>query len=301
MQDFVCKNCGNIITTSEFEKQEKLRKQKQESGCIVWFLVIICFVSMILIPIAIILLIMMNKKEPKNVCPFCNAKDSLIPSDSPIAKKMLKDNYSEKELSDIQEEVKIVNENINKKENNKTDKKVEWITGIIVGLIILSIVGNSDAEKYSPRSPQELECVEHKGLCIATTDVKYDYTAVKSPHPEYSKKWNNGWASAQKACKAWGGRLPYMEDFPIILDANFERKIRLKEGGYYLTGSEINWHRVYAFSNSYISSNNTYDKKNIYDHSISISKSADWEITGDYTTSTVYNWSARCVKKVKKK
>lgn len=188
--------------------------------------------------------------------------------------------------------------------NNETQsrKKNSPIIFFIVFIILFALFGGFREEgSRTPRNPKDLECVPYKNLCIATTDVKYDYTSVQSRDPRYyNSKWNNGWQAAQNACKSWGGRLPYMEEFPTILEACFDGKIKLEDNRTYLSSTEINWHRIYAFSNSWVASTNKkYDKKNIYDYAASISKSADWKITGDYSTSEIYDWKARCVKSIK--
>lgn len=190
-----------------------------------------------------------------------------------------------------------------KTEKNFSSKDLFFI--ILFGIICMPVLINGiyTEDTKTPRLPKDLKCVQYKNLCIATTDVKYDYTAVQTPDPRYyNSKWNNGWASAQNACKAWGGRLPYMEEFPTILEAYFAGKIKLEENGDYLSLTEINWHRVYAFSNSWaISRDKKYDKNNIYDSAISIAKSADSNITGNYHTSEIYSWRARCIKPINKR
>lgn len=190
----------------------------------------------------------------------------------------------------------VVDKNIYTNKNTGLKNDVIWIILFIICFCL--VIGYNTEDTKTPRLPKDLECVQYKDLCIATTDVKYDYTSVQSPDPRYyNSTWNNGWASAQNACKEWGGRLPYMEEFPTILEAYFENKIKLEENRTYLSATEINWHRVYAFSNSWVvTRDKKYNKKNIYDNAISIAKSADWNITGDYSTSTVYDWAARCVK-----
>lgn len=91
-----------------------------------------------------------------------------------------------------------------KKDKNTKQKSKKVYDGL--GLVILIICGFCALfapDTKTPRDPQNLECINYKNLCIATTDVKYNYTAVKAKtygYPAYGKEWNNGWASAQKAC-----------------------------------------------------------------------------------------------------
>lgn len=216
-----------------------------------------------------------------NCCPKCGCK---IFED---------DNFCTSCGADLSEEMSL---------STKTNEKsfLKDLPFIIIFVMITSIIMGclNTEDTKSPRLSKDLECVQYKDLCIATTDVKYDYTSVQTPDPRYhNSKWNNGWAAAQNACKEWGGRLPYMEEFPTILQASFDGKIKLEENRSYLSSTEINWHRVYAFSNSWtVSRDKKYDKNNIYNHAISVAKSADWNITGDYSTSTIYDWPARCVK-----
>lgn len=202
---------------------------------------------------------------------------------------------------ELEEDVKFCSECSHKLIKNKEASSNKLSGGKLFGLIIFIVCvisGIFSEDTTTPRSPDKLECVEHKGLCIATTDVKYDYTTVKTKtysYPGLGKEWNNGWASAQKACEAWGGRLPYMEEFSIIVDAFNNHKIDLKDYGHYLSNTQINTYRIWAYSHDsrYIKE---YNNKSIYDAAISIAKSGDHHITGQYDTSTAYTWSARCVK-----
>lgn len=103
---YVCKNCGEIISPKAYKKQKDLKQNAKDFGCFIWLIVLVCFVSVILIPIAIILLLFLYKNEPKNECPFCGAKDSLIPASSPIAQRILNENYETEKLEEIEDDIK---------------------------------------------------------------------------------------------------------------------------------------------------------------------------------------------------
>lgn len=98
---YICKNCGKLISRIEFKSIIEEQKNKKSIGCFLWIILIFCFVSIILIPIAIILYLIYSKKQEYIMCPYCNAKDSFIPDDTPIAQRMIKDNYSEEEIESI--------------------------------------------------------------------------------------------------------------------------------------------------------------------------------------------------------
>ena len=205
--------------------------------------------------------------------------------------------------TDKQEQDKINSHenNTDNAENIKQPKKIIydglWVFIIAIGIFYAIF----SPDTTSPRDPKDLECINYGNLCIATTDVKYDYTTVKtrtSGYPAYNKEWNNGWAAAQNACKTWGGRLPYMEDFVTIVDA-FKNKIKLEDYKDYLSNTQINTYRIWAYSHRNDFARSGYNSKSIYDAAISIEKSGDWIITGRYDTGTAYTWNARCVKDIK--
>lgn len=104
---YVCKNCGGFISYKEFKKQADIKKNLSDLGCLLWTIIIVCFVSVILIPIAIILLFIAHKNEPANECPYCKAKDSVIPGDTPMAQKILKDMYDKEELKELEKNAVI--------------------------------------------------------------------------------------------------------------------------------------------------------------------------------------------------
>lgn len=139
---YVCKNCGKIITEKEYKKEQNLREQAHGCGCFLIGIIILCFVSVVLIPIAIILLVIAYNKEPKNECPYCNAKDSLIPDNTPIAQKLIAENYSKDEVELIQETDRIEIQ----REKNKMPSGcliTLWIIGIYI--LIAFVVGISES------------------------------------------------------------------------------------------------------------------------------------------------------------
>lgn len=132
MQDYICKNCGKLITAAEYKKEKEIKDNAMGCGCLIWAIVILCFVSVFLIPIAIILLIMLHKNQPENECPYCSAKNSLIPADSPIAQKILKENYSKEELIKIEEKAAI--------ESTKQKNKIPLGCSITLYIILFYFV-----------------------------------------------------------------------------------------------------------------------------------------------------------------
>lgn len=133
--NYVCKNCGKLISEEEYNKADKQLNDAIGCGCFIWLLVILFCVSVILIPIAIILIVGLMNRDAKISCPYCDAKGSLIPADTPLAQKMIKENYTPEELSTIQEE------NNNKKVVEKKNNVIFWI--FIIFFIILCIISNT--------------------------------------------------------------------------------------------------------------------------------------------------------------
>lgn len=124
---YICKNCGKIITDKEYKKITAQHTDAMGCGCFIWALVLLFCVSVILIPIAIILILMMNNKAPENTCPYCHAENSFIPGESPIAKKLMSDTYSEDEIKAIKEQ---------EESNTQTIKAKKPISCIIPVIII---------------------------------------------------------------------------------------------------------------------------------------------------------------------
>ena len=269
---YVCKNCGKLITQEEYDKY--LSEDNSGIGCFLWIIFILLCVSVILIPIAIILLFMhYNKGTSNNKCPYCQAKDSLILEDTPIAQTILKEtgllnNVNSDEISNNQDNEVSEPNDVNTPilfVNNKNKKAVEpdkkhssiffWILFIFIGIGLYNSIQDKIYEE--PRSADVISCKNYKHLCIAEFDIKY--TAVKD-----NTRYYNGWLGAINACKAWGGRLPYTDELLVLKEA-FENKIvrRSNENDYFLSGTSYNTEKVYALNLSDIPHSNditTVDK-----------------------------------------
>lgn len=108
------------------------------------------------------------------------------------------------------------------------------IIGVILGQIpscvdwefVFDSFFNIQDSMHKLQPPEKLKCVKHKGLCIAKSDVEYKNILYFSNN--YNGYEYNKLEGAQRACQAWGGRLPHIEEFDTILDANSKLKIRLK-------------------------------------------------------------------------
>ena len=99
--NYICKNCGKFITEEEYKKVQDTTSTALGCGCLIWLIIVLCCVSIILLPIAIILILKEFNKTPNSTCPYCQAKDSLIPENTPLAKTLIMQNYSEKEQEEI--------------------------------------------------------------------------------------------------------------------------------------------------------------------------------------------------------
>lgn len=120
--NYVCKNCGAFISKEELEKAATMQGAAVLVGCLIWFIIIICCVSIILIPIAIILILKEFNKMPLRTCPYCDAKDTLIPESSPLAIKIIEENFNELEKSKIE----ILRDNQNRKiQREKIEQEIE--------------------------------------------------------------------------------------------------------------------------------------------------------------------------------
>ena len=126
---YVCKCCGKIITEKQYKGNKEAQANKQSMGCILWLVIILCFVSLILTPIAIILLILNNRQNPTIICPYCQAKDSIIPDDTPIAKKLIEETYTHEEIENIKLHQDIQDYRL------KPDNKTLWI---VLGAIVIA-------------------------------------------------------------------------------------------------------------------------------------------------------------------
>ncbi len=139
--DYICKNCGEYVTKKQFETYKDLKIQGLCWGCLIWAIILFCCVSIILLPIAIILILKEFRKTPGTVCPYCKAKDSLIPDNTPLGRKLIKENYTDEDLTQIQ---KIRKQQINEQieDENLKNKNKGLGCGILVFFIILGILAS---------------------------------------------------------------------------------------------------------------------------------------------------------------
>lgn len=120
---YICKNCGKLISNSEYKKLAKNNGKVIGLNPFEWFLIIFLFVSMVLAPIALLILLTSKKREPSNVCPYCHAKESLIPDNTPFAKKLIEENHINEEIDHVQSE-------------NRTMDRLKIIAVLILAIII---------------------------------------------------------------------------------------------------------------------------------------------------------------------
>lgn len=119
---YICKNCGKIITDEEFENCKKPKNKIMGIGCFWWIIIFLFFISVVLIPIALLLLLIGNRQSPENVCPYCQSKDSLIPDNTPIANNIINQYYSEDDIKNLHQKQQA--------EEVKPPKKLGLIIGI---------------------------------------------------------------------------------------------------------------------------------------------------------------------------
>ena len=135
--NYICKNCGAFISEEEFKKEQDLSTQAMGCGCFLWIIILLCFVSVILIPIAIILLFQLYSKTPAATCPYCNSPNSLIPETSPVAKKMIEENFTQDQKDEIS---KIHNKQQIKYEQEQEECQKNKGIGLGCLLVIVIIV-----------------------------------------------------------------------------------------------------------------------------------------------------------------
>lgn len=121
--NYICNHCGKLICEDEYNNC-KIDSKYGGLSIATWFFIIFLFISIILAPIALIILLASKKHESACICPYCKAKDTLLPEDSPIAKKLIKENYTENDLE-------LFN-NFKKPENNEPKK-----LGLFIGIALL--------------------------------------------------------------------------------------------------------------------------------------------------------------------
>ena len=102
--NYICKNCGNVISAKKFQKENKLREAAESFGCLIWLIILLCFCSIILIPIALILIGSAYDKTPKFECPYCGAKDSIIPANTPMVQKIIEEYNLEEKIKQYEQE-----------------------------------------------------------------------------------------------------------------------------------------------------------------------------------------------------
>lgn len=122
---YICTQCGKIISNSEYKKRAKNNNKIGGLSIFMWVFIIFCFISMILAPLALIILLLGKKQQPQSVCPYCGGRETLIPHTTPIGNKIIKENYSNEELENIKLNDKII--------------PIEWYRLILV-LIIVCII-----------------------------------------------------------------------------------------------------------------------------------------------------------------
>lgn len=136
--NYICKNCGTFISEKEYKEKESLNDSALGCGCFIWLIIILCFVSVILIPIAVILIFQLHKGDDKVSCPYCGSKDSLIPENSPIAQKMIAENFTQEQKDEIKE---IHDEQVikieKKEELDNKNKNIALSTLIFIIIIIV--------------------------------------------------------------------------------------------------------------------------------------------------------------------
>ena len=293
--NYVCKNCGKLITEEEYNNSDN-----SGMGCLMWLIFIFLCVSVVLIPIALILLFMhYNKNSDNNICPYCKAKGSLIPEDTPIAQTILRENIIPEEQSSKEDDGNVEEQRKNSAIflcNSDTRKNIEqykkgpsvffWILFVFIGIGLYNAYQDMKYEK--PKDASDIKCNNYKSLCIADYDIKY--LAERDNSPYY-----NGLLGASNACKTWGGRLPYKSELLILKDAFNEKVIkRSTETRLYLSGTSYGADRVYILNmtdtrfTTEIDTVEKYLKPQITPYGLS------------KPTPDQYDFAARCVKPIKK-
>ena len=137
--NYVCKNCGKFVTEEEYKKEQEATTNALGCGCLLWIVILLCCVSVILLPIAIILILKEFNKVPNSTCPYCQAKNSLIPENTPIAQKLISENFTEEE----QDKIKNLKEKqalIIEKNTEIQNKNKNLGFNLIIIIIILYVI-----------------------------------------------------------------------------------------------------------------------------------------------------------------
>ena len=131
---FVCTSCGKMLDIEDYNESQKLAKPK--IGCFFWLIIIIFCATLILLPIIILLYYIWKRQQPECICPYCLARNSIIPADTPIGKKILQENYSEEEILKIDIESSKQKYTAEKWDNLSKYVLIFWIVIIILVMII---------------------------------------------------------------------------------------------------------------------------------------------------------------------
>ena len=135
---YICKECGSIINNNDYGCSQR----GGTDGCVIGFgclfeivLIIAGFYVWLCWIVALILFFIQSIYSSSNKtyrqCPKCGAKDSLIPSNTPVAQKMIQENgLEEKQKEAIQEDI----------EAHKKWKKIR-IKGLIILIILFLLWG----------------------------------------------------------------------------------------------------------------------------------------------------------------
>lgn len=136
---YVCQSCGSVISNQKFNEYQRMQSENKGCGCFLFGLACLFCMTLVLIPIAILLFILINKKENVSECPYCHAKNCLIPANTPMARKILKENYSDEEIKELKEQ------EINGFNEEKTKKFsligcIWFVVGMYLIIIILGLI-----------------------------------------------------------------------------------------------------------------------------------------------------------------
>lgn len=138
---YICTSCGSVISNQQFIEYQKTQKENKGCGCFLFGLACLFCISIILIPVAILLFMLINKKENISECPNCHVKNCLIPSNTPMARKILKENYTNDEIKEFKE--KEASE-INQPQTKKIGFMgcVWWIIGLYIIALVIGLISS---------------------------------------------------------------------------------------------------------------------------------------------------------------
>ena len=133
---YVCTSCGKMLDIEDYNESQILAKSK--IGCFFWLVIIIFGATLVLIPVLILLYYIWKRQQPESVCPYCLSKNSIIPADTPIGKKILKENYSEEEILKMDVESSKQKYTAEKWNNFAKYVLIFWLVIIVLAIIITS-------------------------------------------------------------------------------------------------------------------------------------------------------------------